>query len=267
MKISTILVFTCLSATSVFAQEESAGVSEKPAIKFQVLEQKRINLGTRSIFLNRVVPPVLPELPPPPPPPTAEQIAAAQAEWERLGPHKKYEILFLSATVYDRKVTEVRWFGRKGESKIFSNIDFNYLRGAGEFETEDTVYMLLMGIGDETSEQVEGFNQYAAEQGWPKKSWKQIPKPETFSPARSEYMVMEDAVPLEEDLAAMDALHVYFDTNKQRLIDGYNKLEVANAERAQWLKEHPPIPKDTIINFWQEEPKNPRNRSKMEFAK
>jgi len=59
---------------------------------------------------------------------------------------KKSVLLFLSATVYDRNVTEVRGFGTQGEYRIFSNIDFNLLAGLGGFETPDTSYSLLMGL-------------------------------------------------------------------------------------------------------------------------
>lgn len=253
-----------VSSISATAQNETAisdgkaaekPAAEVPAINFRVLKAWELNLGDHSIRYNRVAPPVLPEQPPPTPsapPPTAEEIAAAKAAWDR-EPHKKYEILFLSATVYDHKVTEVRWYGGKREFRVFSNIDFNYLRGLGSFETEDTVYTLLMGIGDETTESVTEFNQYAAERGFPKKAWKNIPAVETFSRTRSEFAVVEDKVngaPAEEDLTALDALHVYYDANKQRLIEESVKLQAANEERARWLKEHPPVPKDTVINYW-----------------
>ena len=236
----------------VSAQEGVVG-EKVPVINFQVLEQRKINLGNRSLFLNRVVPPVLPELPPPPvpgPPPTAEQIA----EWEaRQPPQKKQGFLFLSTTVYDRKVTEIRRFENQREYQMFSNIDFNYLAGLGWFETADTEYMLLMGTGNETAEQVEGFNQYARENGWPERSHMQIPAPETFSLTRSEYVVVEDErhlSPPAEELAALDALHVYFDANRQRLEEEYAKRESARIERERWLKKHPPVPKDTVINYW-----------------
>ncbi len=227
-------------------------------------------MRNRSIIYNKVVPPVLPEPPAPLPPPTAEQIAAAKAAAEaadRIHPPKKFEMLFLSTTVYDRSVTEIRWFSEKRESRVFSNIDFNYVAGLSWFETADTDYMLLMGIGNETAEDVEGFNQYAREQGWPKRFWKQVPPRNSFSLTRSEYAVVQDeqhTAPPETELAALDALHVYFDAHKERLIEEYHKREAANAAREQWLKDHPPIPKDTVINYWIEAPKRlPKARKEV----
>lgn len=92
-------------------------VQAAPAILFQVLRQWRVNAGDHTVILNRVVPPVLPPAPSPPAPPPAAEIAAAEA-FEAWQPVKKSVILFLSATVYDRQVTEVRWFNALGEHRI-----------------------------------------------------------------------------------------------------------------------------------------------------
>jgi hypothetical protein len=136
---------------------------EAPPIKFQVLQSKRVDLGDRSLILNRVVPQVLP---PAPPPATAVVVTeAGPALEEERTPQKKQEVLFLSATVYDRQVTEVRSFAGQREIRIFSNIDFNLLAGVGGFETEDTVYTLLMGLGNETREEIEAFNEQASSEG------------------------------------------------------------------------------------------------------
>lgn len=257
--------------------------AKRPTLNFQVLESKRVNLGKRSLILNRVAPPILPEPPPLPPPPTAAEIAAAQAAWER-EPHKKYEVLFLSATVYDHQVTEVRWYSGGHEFRIFTSIDFNNIRRIGDFETEDTVYSLMMGIGDASRKDVADWNRYVDEQGWPKEMKTTIPKASAFPARESRYMIVpedrraealawnryvekhglaqeekwpvppqQDGLNLEgddESFVAIDALHVYYDTNKERLIADTQKLKAANEAREKWLKEHPLVPKDTVINFW-----------------
>jgi hypothetical protein len=165
---------------------------------------------------------------------------------------KKQEVLFLSATVYDRQVTEVRCFAGQREIKIFTNIDFNLLTGQGGFETDDTVYALILGLGNETRGEVDAFNERAAKEGWPQSTLKQIPMPESFSKTRSEYVVAdgdESKAPPEEMLKAFDALHTFYDANQQRLAEDYAKRETARIERERWLKEHPPVPKDTVINY------------------
>lgn len=259
VRLSAFLTLGPLLIAGASAQETSEPAAPaRPPIEFQVLEQRKIDLGNRSLIFNRVVPPVLPLPPAPPPPPTAEEVAAAEAAAAALeGSAKRFEMLFLSTTVYDRKVTQVRWLGAGGrEYRVFSNIDFNFLAGIGQIETDDAIYLLVLGLGNETTEQVEAFNAYARAQGWPEESWKEIPRPESFSQTRSEYAVSGDKAhpPPEEDLIALDALHVYYDANKQRLADEYARREVERVERELWLKEHPPVPKDTVINFWIEQP-------------
>lgn len=251
----TLAALAITALLTVFAAGQEIPVeskSEAPPIKFQVLQSKRIDLGDRALILNRVVPPILP------PAPAAAAIAAKAesaeiAVEEDRGPQKNQEVLFLSATVYDRQVTEVRCFAGQREFKIFTNIDFNLLSGQGGFETNDTVYTLLLGLGNETREEVEAFNERAAKEGWPQHSFKQIPAPESFSKIRSEYTVAdgdESKAPPEAILKAFDALHTFYDANRQRLAEDYAKREIARVERERWLEEHPPVAKDTVINYW-----------------
>ncbi len=161
-------------------------------------------------------------------------------------------MLFLSATVYDNNVTEVRSFAGERECRFLSNIDFNLLAGLGKFETAETAYWLILGVGNETREEVEAFNKRALLQGQ-KDGFKRIPQRETFSKIRSEYVIAEEepnAQPPAEILTALDALHVFYDVNRERLAIEYAKREAARIEQEQWLKEHPPKPQDTIVNFW-----------------
>ena len=73
-----VAVTICLfSTTSAFAQNKSEAVdSEQPAINFQMLAHRTIDLGDHSVHLNRVAPPVLP---PAPPPRTKAEVAATEA--------------------------------------------------------------------------------------------------------------------------------------------------------------------------------------------
>lgn len=253
MRTLAALAITALWTGLAAGQETPAeSKPEAPPIKFQVLQSKRIDLGNRALILNRVVPPVLP-----PAPAAAANAATAEsaeiAAEEDRGPQKKQEVLFLSATVYERQVTEVRWFAGQREFKIFTNIDFNLLAGQGGFESDDTVYTLILGLGNETREEVAAFNERATKEGWPQRSFKQIPAPESFSTTRSEYTVAgsdESKAPPEEIMKAFDALHTFYDANRQRLAEEYAKREAARIERERWLKEHPPVPKDTVINYW-----------------
>jgi hypothetical protein len=238
------LLFACAGFGSaaaplrIAAAEPAKGPAQpaqarQPAGNFRVLQRQVVDLGERSIIFNRVAPPAPAKAQARATQSAASPTSGTTAEVEE--PQKKFEVLSLSATVYDHRVTELRWSHDQREYRAFSNIDFNYFCGVGEIETEDTVYMLIMGIGDQ-----------------PRENAANVPLPESFSPTRSEYRLSnetESAVPLEA-LAAMDALHRYFDSHRARLIEEHAKREAQRIAREEWLKAHPPVPKDTVINFW-----------------
>ena len=246
-----------LQCPSVIAQTGKAENPERPAINFRVLQGWKVDLGDHAIFLNRVAPPVLPPAPPPPPPapaPSAVEIATADKP-EAGMPQKKTEVLFLSATVFDRQVTEVRTFGGKRDCRFLISIDFNLLAGVGSLETADTDYLLILGVGNETRGEAEAFNKRAAEDGQ-KDGFKQIPPLESFSKNHSEYVVAQDepdAQPPAETLAALDALLVFYDANRSKLAEDYAKREAARSAQKQWVKEHPPAPRDTVIHYWKKD--------------
>ena len=226
----------CLVSATQIAHSQDPPKAPSTADNLRILSSRKVDLGDRSIQLNRVAPPVLP-----PPPPPAKVAAAANAAEASQPPEKKHEVLFLSTTVYDRKVTEVRGFADGRPFRVFSNIDFNLFAGAGELETPDTIYLLMLAIENEPS----------AEPG------RRIPAAKDFSGTRSEYAVIEedaDAVPAEAMLKTLDALHVYFDANKQRLAKGAIQREAARAAEQRRLQEHPPAPQDVVIHYWKNNP-------------
>jgi len=249
LRVLCVLVAVWSLNTAAFAQVEEASPS---AINFQVLQTRRIPLGNRSIIFNRVEPPVLPPRPAVAAPqvvaPTGEELSALeelQAKYAR----KKREALFISATVFNNTVTELYWTHNGRQCHAFSNINFNYFAGMVEFETDDIVCWLLMAVVNNQVATGDEANQAAAT---PVQETKQIPALSEFSQTRSEYFVVEDqGGPLpDEALLGIEALHVYFDVNRARIIEEAAQRELAQAAREQWLKDHPPVPKDTIINFW-----------------
>ena len=246
-----------LANVSALAQDSSAAPANPvPAITFRVLSHRRINAGDHSVYLNRVAPPVLPAPTPAPPLPSAADVAAADAAEAQL-PQKKSAILFFSATIYDRKVTEVRWSGENGQCRVFSNIDFNLITAASAIETEDSIYTLMLANENEPFDNGSGIAQYTSAEEWAQRFGNVVPAPNAFSTTHSEYAIAEGGnlvEPSEPDLAALDAIHVYVDANKQRLADEFAKREAAKARHAQWLKDHPPVPKDTVINYWKNNP-------------
>ena len=51
-------------------------------------------------------------------------------------------------------------------------------------------------------------------------------------------------------MLTLDAIHPYYDTHRDALIQAYSEREAARAEAERQLREHPPARKDTVINYW-----------------
>lgn len=216
-----------------------------PNLQLKVLDTRRISLGDHAVIFHRVEPPVAAAKPLAPPSlaaaPTAQEIQALETLSARTA-QKPREALFVTATVFNNSVTELRWTYEGRSCRAFSNINFNYFAGITDFESSDKAYFLMAAImnqqlpaGDETSHRTG-----------------QIPKLSEFSPTRSELLIEEDendAFP-DEAFAAVEALHVYFDADRQTLIDESSQREAARIAREQWLRDHPPVPQDTVINYW-----------------
>ena len=257
-----------LSAAAVFCpignaeQPETATVvaSEfpaRPTLNLKVLDSVEVKFPDHSVFYRRVAPPTAPATRAPAPAAVAKPLSLAESAAAEARASKKSAVLMLSATVYDRQITELRWHSGNREYRAWSNIDFNYLAGQGEIETGDCVYFLIMGLGNETRESVAEWNRFAPE--WERLAaaeglagqWetKSVPDLAKFPAGRSTYLLTGDA-PADDSLVALDALHRYFDANRLPLIANYAKREAEHTAREQWIKEHPLKPQDTVINFW-----------------
>lgn len=253
---------SCLTAMSlvVFLPRASAD-GEVPADgatptaeAVEVLETLRHDLGARSILYQRVAPPPSTETPAVPASTPPAELSPEIQEMIQRREGKRQATLFLSATVYDHQVTEIRWFDADPHRtfRAFSNIDFNHLAGLMELETADTVYWVFFGLGNETLEDVEAANRYATENGLPA-AVRQIPARETFSAARAEYRLAQepsDPAPPASILAALDDLHRHFDAHRAELAETYAAREAARLEHEARVRENPPVPQDTVIQLW-----------------
>jgi len=228
------------------------------ALELRVLESQEIDLGERSIIFNRVETPKLQPRPEPVVEKPREETALTSEEMElyRKWAEKEQVTLFLSTTVYDRQVTKVSWCRPEGEYVFWSSIDFNFLRPLFDFETPEVRYMVLLGIGDETTEEVKRWNaevlrqKYPLEWQWPLPPLvSQIPGATASHSAYSMVKVpKEGADPTV--IKTLDDLHQHFDLNRAELVRQFEESEARRIAREQWLKENPPQPKDTTINFF-----------------
>lgn len=254
MAICVAVSMTALHCPSAVAQTDKATNPERPPINFRVLQGRRIDVGDHAIFLNRVAPPVLPQSPTPAPARAAGETAADDYAEPQM-PRKKSEILFLSATVHDHKFTEIRGTGSGHEWRVFSNIDFNLFGGAASFASDDASYSLLLALRNEIAG-AKGLSKLAepdTEKSLSERKLIPLDKISQLSPTQAQYLIVGDqsgSVPETKDLAALAALHTYYDANRARIADEYARREAARAAQEQWLKEHPQKPKDTVINYW-----------------
>lgn len=225
-------------ASATFAAEP--GALDNP----RVLESVEVDLGDRSVFYNRVKTPALK----PQPKPVAQAPAAVEAEptAEELAELAAWNakadfMLFLSCTVYDEAVTEIHWQHEGGDYAIWSGIDFNHLRGAAGFETERARFTLFLGIGDESSESAN-----VTIPGVPTGEYRIVSfPPGGISP---------------EVVLAMDELHAFYNQHQEQLRQAYELSEAKRLEQEAWDRANPPVPKDTVINYFPIRSSVPKNR-------
>ncbi len=238
------------------ARDEAALNEEKRlqhpihTVDWEVLQQKTSPLedGKRTLVLRRVAPPELPE-------PIEETTSSYSDEdlafmeeyeltpWEftylQRYEGREHRVFSLSATVYDREITRIRWRHEGREYTAWSTIDFNHLRGVRRFETDDRVYSLNMGIGEESTR--DGRSSF------------DLPDLSSVTPGQAEYFVeTDDPDLLEHDaiFAPLDVLHVYYERNAELLEWDYERREILNAARKRYREAHPPDPEDTVIHLW-----------------
>lgn len=260
------------------ASSTNSGTADQESPRFQIIEQTEVDFGDRSVIYNRVAPPVLRERvrAPLPPAPTAEELAAMETE-EPVA-EQDFQVIFITAVVYDGIITELRWTENQREHRAFSNIDFHYLAGV-EFQSGGTAYYLGVAVDDATRASVAEWNHEVEKLGWPREMKTNLTRSNDFPAGYSSYIAVPDesralalawnryltktGAPPDEFLPVpdsppagadespvMDAIHAWFDSNKSQLIPGYAARKAAAAERERWLQEHPPVPRDTVINYF-----------------
>ena len=222
-------------------------------VPVRVLDGVELKYPDHSVIYRRIAPPALPATLNVPKSAAVADASVEQLKARTQAEKRERKTIFLSATVYDHSVTELRWSDEKGSHHAYSNIDFNYLVGVSHFETKDSVYNLIMSIGNETRENLYERNQRAVARGMSQSLQKSPPDPAQFPQDRSSYLVTpkKSAADTSNVFPALDALHAYYDANSAQLQQASQDREAKRVANEQWQKEHPPgPPPDTVINFW-----------------
>jgi len=226
----------------------------RPMPDVKVLNTVVRHEGGRTITMNRVEPPDLPELPPPVPPPDLSDPKVQEWLAKMRENARETRMAFVSATVYDHERTLLRWWLPGDPPKNFeawSNIDFNHLCGFGSYEFEGVEYALLMGIGNMDTEK---WRQIMANYG----RTLELPESPELPVDRPAYLVTDGDTTDEDGMAIMEGLHHLYAREKDQLAAAYEARVQARIEREAYLKAHPPKPMDTVIHFWRR-PREARN--------
>jgi hypothetical protein len=247
---SILLAVLALAAGHSLAQESAPAPNRAALPPLQVIDSLEVRRGRDSTIYERVVPPVLP--PRPPARLAGESQAVPLTAEQQRRELKKSETLLVMATVYDHRVTELRWQQDGRERRAWSSIDFNHLAGVTDIETAGTIYQLLLALADLTSADVEANNRAIAEQGLPAGLTTQLPPPERFRADRSSYLLAEEPTgPVPAEVTALlEALHTYYDAHRASLIEQSTKFAAEAAARTEAARLKAAQPKRTVIQFW-----------------
>jgi len=217
----------------------------------EILSTKVVRDKGRTITMRRVAaPPVLPA-PSEPRELSEEELAAIETfrnsdEFERspeLGEAK--EFCFVSATVYDERITRVMWWHKNEPFVAWSNMDWNVMSGFHEFEGRGQRFLMIMGVGA---------GKVAAHQANdPEFTLPELPDLLSEGP---KYLLVSGNEENEVALKFMDALHDLYEAEGPRLKEARLLRDKHRKEREAFLKANPPRPQDTTIHFW------PRNSSR-----
>ncbi len=217
----------------------------------RLIESLEIDLGDRSIFLNRIEPPILkpqrlvlaePDAVAFTPEPLTPEEQAEILRWEQMD----YQTFYPSATAYAGKGSEVFVWTQDGGVRFLSSIDFRYFQPVYGFEGDgvyySTFFMLDLWTDKAIAEaHVEDHSLVVTYPNFPQEV-----------DGVSQFEVISSAAGEENEkaIAAMEALHAYYDQNRAKLAKEYKDAEAAQIAHAQWLKDNPPIPQDTVINYF-----------------
>ncbi|QJE95269.1 hypothetical protein [Luteolibacter luteus] len=195
-------------------------------------------------------PPVLPALPPDDPAVTARLDELREA-------YHGTELVFLSATIYDKRRTLLRIYPNGGPNQAveaWSNLDFMHFTGQGEYRIrypDGTVQDigLLMGVGAVDTSRTRAW----VEQHGGRYEAAEIPEIAELANGGPAFVVVKGDAD-SPAMATLEQLHDLYRKEGARMEAAYHAREQVRAERRAYLTANPPKPGDVTIRFWKREP-------------
>jgi len=255
-KIPSVVLTLLLTGVPLLAQPVESHPKQPASVSsLKILDSLEVDLGDRSIFYNRIEPPVLKSWVKPKPAPAEATVIYVQtaeelAEEKRLAA-LRYEWLNLEAAVYVGRGSEVRMSTEEGEVVALSSIDFRHLEMLFHFEDEGVFYSAFCFQYSWTREELAEWRREDPTAAWPLEH-KAFPV-EVGGMSRFEVISAPRGKAGEAAIEGLEALHAYHDANRKALVAAFAEREKARLvyeqEEAE-RKANPPAPKDTVINYF-----------------
>lgn len=204
--------------------------------QFHVIERVETRTPGKvgGLILERVARPSLPSAPEPAP--KISSSPKVQAPFDPVSRNLPLENLFLSGSVFGNELTEIRWRFEGVEYRAWSNVNFNYLRSAASFETENAIYSFLMVMDDQPLENLDRFVD--------QRSLKRL-----RNAASGSYFVENPTIP-DAALFGLDALHEHYLANEAALIAAYDRQQALQAAKERYELANPTPAPTTVIRYW-----------------
>jgi len=242
-------LLTDAEADAIIEAREAAKARQKAehlanTFDFTILERREARAKGRRVIANRIADPGLPERAAPARSRSGSEPAAGRlAEMGALAELQPVT-LAVSATVYERDITRLRWRHEGKTYEAWSEIDWNLMRSVVDLRTDTKSYLVLLAVGNASNREPGLASPYDPAE---------IPDLPPFSQPWSEYALMLEAGDPEPDpeaLKGIDALHAHFDAHEAALRVRYHNRKVLAGARERYDAAHPEEPKDVEVFFW-----------------
>jgi hypothetical protein len=241
----------------VSANNGSADASSLDPLRVakKILDRHEVDLGNRTITYDRLETPKLKPVPTPTPVLRRMEAVPSATELEQMRKtaEKRFASVFLQCTLFNKEFTEVEWNEEGVNLAFLTTANFQYLSQLLDFETGTSECSFLMGWGEGNRAEFEAMNRvYATRRGTGRKprSWPSSLIQQQKRTGKSAWQLVSTGPVPPEVLKVIEALHTYYDANATKLAAEFRQREAEQAAHERWLKNNPPIPRDTTVEYF-----------------